>query len=611
MSPSDLVILGINDSHDASACILEGGHLSAAISEERIQRVKSAGGFPLHAIQACLKKTGLEKSDVDFVVFGNRHVSPTNLHNYFPSLSVFDHIKVQTEYWGPVIYEGADPKLADVLPGFQRAGEDVYPLEDVPFAENRELSAEQKDAIDEMRFTFAADWFGLPRDKIHAVDHHTAHAYFGYYANPLRHDGRDILALTSDAGGDGAYESVSVFRDGRHELLHQGRTNLIASIYSSITMLLGMKPNEHEYKVMGLAAYTPEYHKAGPRELFLDALRVDGLKFAANPAMTDLFAYFRDQLVGYRFDAIAGGVQDFVERLVVQWVDNAVRESGVADISFTGGLAMNIKANKCIWELDAVQSLFVAPGAGDESLPIGAAYAHLDGLTDGADRPTFSAPRFRHWELGTEAQDGEIEALMAHPLIRDGYSLARDAGPEDVAEILAEGEICAVFNGNMEFGPRALGNRSIIADPSKKESVTRINQAIKKRDFWMPFTPSILADRIEDYILNPKKLDCSFMTQAFDTTDLGARHLAGAVHPADLTARPQRVSAETSPDYYAIIKAFEKLTGIGAVLNTSLNIHGKPIVMKPVEIADEILAAEGVVLNYIYVQGNLFRRKVA
>ena len=292
----------------------------------------------------------------------------------------------------------------------------------------------------------------------------------------------------------------------------------------------------------------------------------------------------------------------------MEWVRNAVDRTGVRDISFTGGLALNIKANKRLAEMGEVDSIFVSPAAGDESLPIGASFLLLDELEGSGGAAIRDPEPFMHSYFGSSPGVEGTEALVEHPLIREHFEVIRDATPGDVAAVIQSGEICGLFHGAMEFGPRALGHRSLIADPSNPDSVKKINEAIKMRDFWMPFTPSILDERVADYIINPKGLACDFMTLAFDTTDLGKKHLLAAIHPADKTARPQRVRADISPTYYQIIKAFEDLTGIGAVLNTSLNIHGKPIVMEPHQIADEILTADGVDLNHLYVNGTLLRR---
>ncbi len=605
---SILTILGINDSHDASACLVVNGKLVAAVAEERLQRIKGMSGFPKNAIDTCLRMGGIKKSEVDYVVFGSQHVSPTNLHNYYPSISIWDHIKVEEEYWYPIIYEGKEPRINEILPNFKMKGDSFYPLEQIPFAENRELSKSDLASIDDMRKQFAADWFGVSPDNVIFVDHHKAHAHYAYFCSPKRHDNRPILTLTSDGGGDDAYESIRIFDESGELVLHQDKTNLIANIYSYITLFLGMRPNEHEYKVMGLSAYTPEYLKKEPREIFLDALSVDKFKFTRNPKVTDLYTFFCNRLKGYRFDAISGGIQDFVEIRMMEWVRNAVSETGIKDIAYSGGLALNIKANQKIWEMDCVDSLFVPPGAGDESLSIGAAYAFLDDINFNNKPKRTMWPEFNAFCLGTSSTPEKIKRFKHHVNVERVYSHNKIATPQDVAQIISEGHICAVFLSNMEFGPRALGCRSIIADPSKKESVSKINKTIKMRDFWMPFTPSILDRRLRDYVHNPKGLDCSYMTVAFDTTELGKKDLIAAIHPSDFTVRPQSVTEKNSPEYFKIITEFEKISGIGAVLNTSLNIHGKPIVMDPEHIAEEILSSEAAELNYIYVDGNLFSK---
>ena len=151
----------------------------------------------------------------------------------------------------------------------------------------------------------------------------------------------------------------------------------------------------------------------------------------------------------------------------------------------------------------------------------------------------------------------------------------------EIAEEIKNGKTVARFSGRMEFGQRALGNRSIIADPSNPDIIKKINKQIKQRDFWMPFTPTILIERTKDYIINQKNIDSTFMTMAFDSTKLGQKHLRGAIHPYDNTVRPQILTRDQNPNYYLLIKEFEKLTGIGALLNTSFNLHGDPIVCSP------------------------------
>jgi len=605
MKNKELVVVGINDSHNASACVFVGGTLIAAAAEERFQRIKSMGGFPKNAIEECMKIAGVTKRNVDYVAVGSIGVSADNMHNIVPTLGIRDLYRLEKEYWQPVIYEKKNKRLRDIFPHYKPKGVLHYPLKSVPFAFNRELSPATVERIAEMRKKFAARYFGLPEDSVHFVDHHTAHAYYAYWTDPLREKKRNVLVLTADAGGDGVYESVNVFSDGAFKCIYRGHTCLVAPIYSYMTLLLGMKPNEHEYKVMGLAPYAKEYEKKGPRGVFEDALAVHGLKFRRSPEVKDLFKYFQEKLLRYRFDGIAGGLQDFAEDIIRTWVLNTIKATGIGDLALSGGLFLNIKINKVLSELQSVRSLYVPPGIGDESLAIGACYRLFEDL----GKDMFKVTPLWHAYLGSVATKKDVEKLLRHPLIKRHYSIKRKATPDDVARVLARGEICAIFQGAMEFGPRALGHRSIIADPSKPESVKKINDAIKMRDFWMPFTPSILSERMNDYIVTRNGISDSYMTVSFDTTKLGRSHLAAAIHPYDKTARPQRVRKSVAPEYYSIIKAFEKRTGIGAVLNTSLNIHGKPIVRRPIEIARELIANADVRLDNIYIEGILLSRK--
>ena len=606
MNKKPLIIIGINDSHDASASIVIDGKLIAAVSEERLQRIKSMGGFPKGAIEECLRIAGVKKEEVDYVAVGSKHVSVDNLYNIVPTLTIKDLYKLEEEYWQPTLYQNKKIKLKDIFPNYKPKGTIYYPLQKIPFGFNRDLKESDIKRAAEIRKNYIAEYFALPSEKIFFIDHHTAHAYYSYYSNPFRNQNKKTLVLTSDAGGDGIYESISIFENGKYNEIYKGHSNTLAPIYSYITLLLGMKPNEHEYKVMGLAPYAKAHEKKGPYEVFQNALEVDGLQFKNNPEMKDRFKYFGDRLKFYRFDGIAGGLQDFAEKLITTWVKNAVKKTGIDNIAISGGLFLNIKINKAISEMSEVKSLFVPPGLGDESLPIGASYVLLDQIKNTSLE---NVKPLKNAYLGGETDPKDVEALIKHPIIKKYYSVKRNATANDVAKLLKKGEICALFSGAMEFGPRALGHRSIIADPSRRESVIKINEAIKMRDFWMPFTPSVLSERMSDYIVNKKRISDSFITVSFESTDLGKKDLAAAIHPYDLTARPQRVEKEISPVYYGIIKAFEKQTGIGAVLNTSLNIHGKPIVRKPVEIADEILSNADVRLDNIYVEGILLSKK--
>jgi carbamoyltransferase len=237
---------------------------------------------------------------------------------------------------------------------------------------------------------------------------------------------------------------------------------------------------------------------------------------------------------------------------------------------------MNVKANKRIMELPEVESVYVFPSCGDETNSFGAAFLVYAHERTRKGLPIDSEPMGPLY-LGSEFDDGEIKAVLKEYPFRHQYV---ETIEKEIAYLLAKGEIVARFKGRMEFGARALGNRSILADPSRREVIRTINDMIKNRDFWMPFAPSILAERAPDYLINPKNIAAPYMVMAFDTA-CNTDQFCASVHPYDRTVRPQVVNASWNPGYYSLLKEFEKLTGRGAILNTSFNLHGHPIVCTP------------------------------
>jgi len=600
-----MIILGIQDSHDASACIVRDGELLVALGEERLQRIKGIGGFPHHAIESCLKATGISKKDIDHIAIATERIVPTNIHNISSTFKIEDFRRFNEEYYYPLLYENKKPKLIDIFPNYKPVGDLAYPIESVPFITTAELQGKEMEDIKQMRLEFTADYFDIDPSKISFYNHHRCHGLYAYYIKPNKPD--KMVIVTSDSGGDRDYTSISTVENGCFKLISHSRNSLIGKIYTAVTLLLGMRPNEHEYKVMGLAPYASEYNKNKTRQVFLDALKVEGIDFAKNPSMKDFFFHFRDQLKNYRFDGIAGGLQDFVEIRLSEWFTNIAKKTSIADFIFSGGVANNVKANKTISELDCINSLFVPPGPGDESLSIGAAYSAIYDKFGAKEASSLIKPQINaYW--GPDIDNKNHDQFKKESFIVNNYTREENCDFSKIAKVLAQGEVVALFQGKMEFGSRALGHRSLIADPSNSESVRKINDLIKKRDFWMPFTPSVLDEAYDDYVINKKNNDSSFMTMTYNSTDLGRKHLKAAMHPYDYTIRPQKVTKDTYPTYYNLIGAFKEITGIGALLNTSLNIHGKPIVMQPTDLLNEILLVD-VPLKYILIDRTFYSRK--
>ncbi len=597
-------ILGIHDGHDAAAALLHEGRVVAAVSEERIQRVKSAAGYPAGAIAACLAQAGIGAADIGHVALAGTRAVPVNLLGTLSTFEIRDHYRIQEELRRPKFYEGRSVPFAQLFPNYRPKGSVGYPRERIPLKESQELGAAEKAALAEFRLGYIAEKLGIARERIAVLDHHRCHAFYARFAAPFR--GQKVAALTMDAGGDGVYDSVNLFDTrGRHTRLHASHDCLIGPMYTYITLLLGMRPFEHEYKVMGLAPYAKEHVKRAAREILRGYLKLEGYVFKRNSAMKDVFWHSKEALKHERFDGIAGGLQDVVEELLTAWAKAVLAATGVRHLAFAGGVALNVKANRKIAALDGLEGMFVPPGAGDESLPIGAAWALMHDLDPDADLAAAIPPLVSAY-LGPAVSADDTHAFAQHPFVRAHYREISGDPVDSAVRALANKDIVAICRGRMEFGPRSLGHRSLVANASDPGAVTRINEAVKGRDFWMPFAPSILAEELPRYVERLPTADLRYMTLAMNTTEAARRDLAAGLHPYDHTARVHAVEAGAAPDYHTLLSRFRAATGLGGVLNTSLNIHGKPIVMTPREIADELLTVPGVRIESLIVGDRFF-----
>jgi carbamoyltransferase len=269
-----------------------------------------------------------------------------------------------------------------------------------------------------------------------------------------------------------------------------------------------------------------------------------------------------------------------------QWVQNCVRETGIRRVVCSGGVFMNVKANKEILTLPEVEELFVFPSCGDETNSIGAAYWVYAQECLQANRPVDIEPLGPiYWGRGFDDNEAEIALKEFKGESRFHYKYVQNI-ERLTAETIARGEVVARAKGQTEFGARALGNRSILARADNMEAVRIINDMIKCRDFWMPFAPAVLAERADEYYIKPKPMRAPYMIVAFDSRpETRAKYSAGQ-HPYDHSVRPQEVTQSWNPDFYRLIKYYEEITGEGIILNTSFNLHGYPIVYNPAEAID-------------------------
>jgi carbamoyltransferase len=438
------------------------------------------------------------------------------------------------------------------------------------------------------RLGFITEHLGITADRIVCLDHHTCHAAAAYWGSGFA--GRDALVLTNDNSGDGLCATASTGRGlalERHEATPSAPGSL-GAFYSFVTLALGMKFGEHEYKVMGLAPYAPEKYaaraEAALREVFdLDAGRPARFRWRA-PG--ERYQVLLRAMVGLRFDWTAAGAQRLLEDILLRWTRLMRQRYGGGRLALGGGVFMNVKANMLIGQDDGVEDLFAFPSCGDESNAVGAAYlAYLEESTRRGQsaRPQAFGPAY----LGPSVTDEEAETVIRERRLEGQYKVAfHDRIEERIADLLVSDGVVARCAGRMEFGARALGNRSILANPSDHRVVGLINRMIKNRDFWMPFAPTVLAERAGDYLVNPKGFASPYMMLAMPSRPEAREALTAALHPQDATARPQILEREWNPEYHAVILEFERRTGVGAVLNTSFNLHGEPIVAGAADAVD-------------------------
>jgi len=397
-------------------------------------------------------------------------------------------------------------------------------------------------------------------------------------------------------GDGGKYNSaVSQFTQKGLQLIGGSQQSDLGRLYQWVTLILGMKPYHHEYKVMGLAPYATESEVVKSYKVFEDIFKIDegSLAVVYNQKPSDLYFHFLKQFQGHRFDGIAGALQKLLEYWITDWAKLVLKKTGARRICYGGGVAMNVKVNLLLSQLPGLDYLYVPLSPADESNVLGAGYWLTEQhLLSSKANPDKIIPSLKSPYLGQEFSRNDImEALHKHK-IKGKFNIYEGIDKHYIAKLLACGWIIAVCQGRNEFGQRALGNRSILAHPSKREVVDKINKQIKHRDFWMPFCPTILDTDASVYLDNPKKLDSPYMAIAFAVNAAYGDKLAAVTHSGDHSARPQILKREVNPEYYDLICKFKELTGVGALLNTSFNLHGEPMVNSPADALHTFVRSE-------------------
>lgn len=604
-----MIILGISAEHNSSACLMVNGKIKGLIQEERLTKIKNQCAFPLLSIKSLVKlHLNNNYEAIDEVVYGTNISDPYySCLDRYSNVTIQDHINEMYKVWYPHYYKGK-----------KNNGE---------YWKKQYLTKKNRNKFHNYDFTFLnenttfeekLDYFSkverknvikrnFPKIKrISSIDHHTCHAYYSAYGGNLSNSKlRDSLILTADAWGDYKNWSVSVVENnGRLKRLSSGNNFTVARIYKFCTLILGMKPNEHEYKVMGLSSYSKSNkHIQSVEKIFYDILDFRKGKFLSRKPLIDSYFDLKERLEGHRFDNISAAMQNWSSSVTCKWADYWLEKTAMKGIAFSGGLSMNIKANGDLLKLDRVKWLSVPASGGDESLSVGACYAKA--LSKKQKVFNLITPYLGEKSYLDDSWDSRLNDTG---LNKKDFEIAKNFSNKKVATLLSRNEIVARCVGNAEFGARALGNRSILAHPSYFENIEIINNLIKNRDFWMPFTPSILEEKANTYLINKKNVISPYMTIGYQTTVQAKNKIPACLHMGDKSARPQFVKKNINTEYWDLINNFYKITKVPCLLNTSLNLHGEPMNYTT---ADAVRTLALSSLNFLIVSGEvlIFKRK--
>ncbi|HVR29951.1 MAG TPA: carbamoyltransferase [Thermoanaerobaculia bacterium] len=563
-------ILGISAFyHDSAAALVVDGAIVAAAQEERFTRKKHDEDLPVHAIEHCLRTAGLAAADLDYVAF------------YDKPLLKFERLLETYLAYAPRGFDSFRRAMAVWLP--------------------RKLHTRR-----ELHRGLAKAY----RRRLVFTEHHEAHAASAFYPSPFE----EAAILTLDGVGEWATASIGVGRGSRlelHQELHFPHS--LGLLYSAFTYFCGFKVNSGEYKLMGLAPYGEPRFADVIRERLLD-LKDDG-SFRMDLSYFDYCAGLR--MTGRRFERLFGGparrpeapitqremdlaasIQLVTEEIVLRMVRHVHRATGQSRLCMAGGVALNCVANGRVHREGPFSELWVQPAAGDAGGALGAALFVWHQLL-GRDRVSRAGDSQRGSLLGPRFSNGEIERFLAERSIPHRRFADEPELLDRTSDLLRAGKVVGWFHGPMEFGPRALGARSILGDPRDPEMQATMNLKIKFRESFRPFAPSVLRSRVHEYFETREEEDEPYMlvvapvhpskrravVEENGHVGLERRKVARSVIPAvthvDGSARVQTVDAGRNPRYTRLLEAFERKTGCPVLINTSFNVRGEPIVCTP------------------------------
>jgi carbamoyltransferase len=555
----------IAQGYDAAAALVRSARLTGAAAEERFTRCKHTGAFPIGATRYCLEEQGIGIGDIDEIAHG---------FDYSPYREIYSLDPVTNELYRKVFSRDALlEQVSRYLPGF-------------------------------------------PHERVYQVSHHLSHAASAYFTSGWG----DCLVVVVDAMGEVQSASVYHAHDGRLEKLREiPASHSIGILYSLVTLHLGFDFNSDEYKIMGLAPYGDP---ARYRAFFEEAvqLRGDGTiripMLGLNRSRDERENYLatrrhlEERLIPHRppnaeiTDAhrdAAAALQECLERVLMHICGHFGRAAGLRRVALAGGVALNCTANGKLVRSGLFDEVYIQPVAGDDGVALGAALyrASLAGeIENRRFPPPLAGPRHSAAAIDRDLEDflDQVEVVRFDDL---------ESTCADAAELIAAGRVIAWQRGRMEYGPRALGNRSILADPGHPEMRDRINAMVKKREAFRPFAPAVSLEQVHLWFDAAPGEDMPYMITTVDVREEHRAQLPAITH-VNGTARVQTVSAADNPDFHALLKAVGKATGREMVLNTSFNVKGQPIVNTPREAIETFL---GTGIEFLYLENVRVARK--
>lgn len=552
-------VLGISDSHDAGVVIVSEGGIIAALNEERLVRKKMAAGFPVQCLEQIFSIAGVSPEDIALVgVAGKSSIGEAIPLNNDLSDDSGNHRFSQRV-----------AELIDSVPG----GGSLFTNSMTLNAYRGILAYRGQARLERIRKQ-------LERLCIHApivsYDHHDAHLASAYYSGGKA----DALVISNDGFGDGLCSKVAVGDPQNFHLSTISTNSFYNSLgvyYNYVTNFCGFNKSHHAGKTTGLAAFgNPDI----TLPIFEEMIRWHperGVYLNHGKLFGRCLKDVHVKLAGYSIEDAAAGIQKHCENILTEMVRHYIHRTGRGNVALVGGLHANVKINQRIAELPEVEQLSIFPNMGDGGLCAGAAFLAMNELLPHG----FAPSQLGHVYLGSQYTEGEMYSALANAQLI--FSKAENISAE-IASRLANGKVVARFDGAMEYGPRSLGNRSILYPAINPDVNKWLNQQLKRTEF-MPFAPVLRKKDANDYLVgyNSKTAHAAqFMMVTYNVTTQCKAEAPAVVH-VDGTARPQVLDREINPGYYDIISEYDRLTGMKVLVNTSFNMHEEPIVCSPAD----------------------------